>query len=116
METAYRAGEKDCAVCPYRMKCCPQVPGRLVWRIEPIPVIAAFRERMKTEAAIGIYKQRGGIAEFTNAWIKTKLGLRQFRLRGRFKVRLEALWASFTLNIQLWIRRLWRPMWTIQPT
>lgn len=116
LETAYCADANDCAACPFRMKCCPQSPARRIWRIGPIPVIAAFRERMKTEAACSIYKQRGGIAEFTNAWIKDKLRLRQFRLRGRFKVRLEALWASLTLNIQLWIRRLWRPIWTIQPT
>ncbi len=71
--------------------------------------MAAFKAKMATEAAQQIYKQRAGVAEFPNAWIKDKLGLRQFRLRGRVKVGLEALWACLTYNIQQWIRLVWRP-------
>jgi len=71
--------------------------------------MAAFKAKMETEAAQQIYKQRAGVAEFPNAWIKEKLGLRQFRLRGKVKVRLEALWACLTYNIQQWIRLVWRP-------
>ena len=48
------------------------------------------------------------MAEFPNAWIKDKLGLRQFRLRGLVKVGLEVLWAALTYNIQQWIRLSWR--------
>jgi hypothetical protein len=51
---------------------------------------------MQTPEARQIYKQRAGIAEFPNAWIKEKIGLRQFRLRGLAKVTLEALWACLT--------------------
>ena len=40
---------------------------------------------------------------------RDKLGLRQFRLRGRVKVGLEALWVCLTYNIQQWIRLVWRP-------
>lgn len=46
-----------------------------------------------------------------NAWIKEKIGLRQFRLRGLGKVAREALWACLTYNIQQWIRLVWRPQW-----
>jgi hypothetical protein len=35
--------------------------------------------------------------------------LRQFRLRGLVKVRLEVLWAALTYNIQQWIRLSWQP-------
>jgi hypothetical protein len=49
------------------------------------------------------------VAEFPNAWIKAKLGVRQFGLCGLLKVRLEALWAWLTYNIQQWIRLSWRP-------
>ena len=56
-----------------------------------------------------IYRQCGAVAEFPNAWIKDKLGLRQFRLRGLVKVRLEVLWAALTYNIQQWIRLSWQP-------
>jgi hypothetical protein len=63
---------------------------------------------METDTAKAIYRQRGAVAEFPNAWIKEKLGLRQFRLRGLIKVRLEVLWAALTYNIQQWIRLSWR--------
>jgi hypothetical protein len=63
---------------------------------------------METEAAKSIYRQRGAVAEFPNAWIKDKLGLRQFRLRGLIKVSLEVLWAALTYNIQQWVRLSWR--------
>ena len=64
------------------------------------------RERKKGASR---YRYRAAVAEFPNAWIKDKLGLRQFRLRGRIKVGMEALWACLTYNIQQWIRLLWRP-------
>ena len=71
--------------------------------------VAAFREKMKTEAAQQIYKKRGPVAEFPNAWIKDKLGIRKFRLRGMAKAKTEALWGAFTYNVQQWIRLSWRP-------
>jgi hypothetical protein len=73
------------------------------------PVLTSFLEKMKTEEAKRIYKQRGAIAEFPHAWIKEKIGLRQFRLRGLLKVGIEALWACLTYNIQQWVRLCWRP-------
>ena len=71
--------------------------------------VAAFREKMKIEAAQRIYKKRGPVAEFPNAWIKDKLGIRKFRLRGMTKAKTEALWGAFTYNVQQWIRLSWRP-------
>ena len=72
------------------------------------PVVRQFAEKMDTQAAKAIYRQRGAVAEFPNAWIKDKLGLKQFRLRGLTKVRLEILWAALTYNIQQWVRLSWR--------
>ena len=71
--------------------------------------VAAFREKMKTEAAQQIYKKRGPVAEFPNAWIKDKLGIRKFRLQGMAKATTEAMWGAFTYNVQQWIRLSWRP-------
>jgi transposase len=106
----YRAVPADCQACPLRPQCCPDsCKGRSLVRTEDSPLMAAFKAKMATEAAQQIYKQRAGVAEFPNAWIKDKLGLRQFRLRGRVKVGLEALWACLTYNIQQWIRLVWRP-------
>jgi hypothetical protein len=80
----------------------------MVVRGEEAAAVVAFRTKMETEAAKQIYRQRGEVAEFPNAWIKDKLGLRQFRLRGLIKVTMEALWACLSYNIQQWIRLRWR--------
>jgi hypothetical protein len=88
----------------------------VICRGEPFPEIVAFRKRMQSSAAKAVYRQRGPVAEFTNAWIKDKFKFRQFRLRGVIKAGLEILWVSLTMNIQLWIRRVWRPAWTITAT
>ena len=82
--------------------------GRVVKRGVEDPRVVAFREKMESEAAKTIYKQRGPIAEFTNAWLKEKIGLRRFRLRGLLKARMEVLWACVAYNIQQWIRVRWR--------
>ena len=78
-------------------------------RSEFRPEVAAQAAKMETEEAKAIYKKRGQVAEFPNAWIKDKLGLRQFRLRGLRKVGAEMLWACLTYNIQQWMRLSWRP-------
>lgn len=59
---------------------------------------------METTGAKQIYKQRGAVAEFPNCWIKEKLGLRKFRLRGLANAATEALWAVVTYNLQQWMR------------
>jgi transposase len=106
----YVAKAEVCAACQFRSECCPgnQHHGRSVIRAVHAPEVRQFAQKMQTEAAKSIYRQRGAVAEFPNAWIKDKLGLRQFRLRGLIKVRLEVLWAALTYNIQQWIRLSWR--------
>jgi len=79
-------------------------------RTEESAEVLEFRAKMETEEAKQIYRQRGAVAEFTNCWIKEKLGLRQFRLRGLIKAGIEALWVCLTYNIQQWIRLRWRPL------
>jgi hypothetical protein len=109
----YRAQGVDCRACPFREKCCPQsgTRGRRIRRAVDDPVVVAHMEKMQTEEAQEIYRQRGEVAEFPNAWIKDKIGLRQFRLRGLIKVGMEVLWACLTYNIKQWIRLCWRPQW-----
>jgi transposase len=105
----YHARAADCQSCPFKSKCCPKAAsGRAIVRSENHPVVTAFIQRMQTEEAKNLYKQRGAVGEFPNAWIKSKIGLRQFRLRGLEKVGLETLWACLTHNIQQWIRLSWR--------
>jgi transposase len=106
----YTAKIETCAACEFRSECCPgnHYHGRSVIRAERSPILEQFAKKMQTETAKAIYRQRGAVAEFPNAWIKDKLGLKQFRLRGLIKVRLEVLWAALTYNIQQWIRLSWR--------
>jgi transposase len=105
----YRANATDCAACPWKAQCCPgnSVRGRSIRRAEESPAVQAFVEKMQTAAAKAVYRLRGAVAEFPNAWIKTKIGLRQFRVRGVQKALSECLWACLTYNIQQWIRLRW---------
>ena len=105
----YRAKLSECQSCASKGQCCPQSQRRSLVRTEEPPEVRRHREKMASESAQEIYKQRSQIAEFPNAWIKEKFGLRKFRLRGLIKVRIEALWACLTYNICQWIRLCWRP-------
>ena len=105
----YRAKLSECQSCASKGPCCPQSQRRSLVRTEEPPEVRRHREKMASESAREIYKHRSQIAEFPNAWIKEKFGLRKFRLRGLIKVRIEALWACLTYNICQWIRLCWRP-------
>jgi len=109
MEYQYRAKASDCAACPFQSQCCPKSSPRWILRKEDSHAVKAFRAKMQTEPARQIYRTRAEVAEFPNAWIKEKLGLRQFRLRGLMKVDMEAVWGALTYNIQQWCRLIWRP-------
>jgi hypothetical protein len=106
----YRAKASECRDCVFKAPCCPGTKkGRSVVRSEATPEMAAFRAKMERPEAQAIYKQRAAVAEFPNAWMKDKMRLRQFRLRGLLKVTLEAVWACLTYNICQWIRLCWSP-------
>jgi hypothetical protein len=107
IEYTYAALIADCGACPFRDQCCPKSSPRWVVRKEDSPAVKAFRAKVQTEPAKQIYRTRAQVAEFANAWIKDKLGLRQFRLRGLKKVRTETVWACLTYNIQQWMRLRW---------
>jgi transposase len=102
----YEAKAEDCQTCPGKPECCPdnEKRGRSVMRPEESPVVIAFRRKMASEEAQAQYRRRGRVVEFCHAWIKSKLGLRQFHVRGLLKVQTELLWACLTYNLQQWIR------------
>ena len=62
------------------------------------PEIAAWRQRMGTDAAKEIYKERASTAECVNAAARNR-GLRQFLVRGLRKVRAVALWYALAHNL-----------------
>jgi transposase len=102
----YEAKSSDCAACIRKPECCPENRSRgrgLLRRVEN-PAIVAFREKMASQEAQAQYRRRGRVVEFCHAWIKSKLGLRQFHVRGMLKVASELLWACLTYNLQQWIR------------
>jgi len=106
----YRAVATCCAACRFKAQCCPgnAKTGRSVVRTEEAASWRTFLAKMETDAAKAVYKLRGAVAEFPNAWIKDKLGLRYFHVRGLIKVGMESVWACLTYNIQQWIRLSWR--------
>lgn len=105
----YRANAADCASCHFKKQCCPGAKkGRSVMRSEYQSEVDIHATKMQTEEARVIYKQRGQTAEFPSAWIKQKIGLRRFRVRGLAKAGLELMWACLTYNIQQWIRLSWK--------
>jgi transposase len=106
----YRADTADCHNCAAKGQCCPEnkKSGRSVQRIEELPQIIKFRQKMETESAKEIYRTRSQIAETPNLWIKAKFKLRQFSVRGLKKVGMESIWVCLTYNICQWIRICWR--------
>jgi transposase len=102
----YEAKSSDCQPCLHKPECCPENHRRgrgLLRRVEK-PTLLAFREKMARPEAQEQYRHRGRVVEFRHAWIKSKLGLRQFHVRGLRKVGTELLWACLTYNLQHWIR------------
>lgn len=102
----YRALAQDCRHCVLRSQCCRQNQkhGRSLVRTEESAAMVAFRKKMETEKAQTQYRTRGPVAEFRNCWIKSKLGLWTFHVRGLVRAQAEALWVCFTHNLQQWMR------------
>ena len=106
----YRSRMSVCRQCRFKSQCCPRARshGRTIVRTEYEVELAEFVEKMQTAEAQQIYRKRGEVAEFPFAWIKQKMGLRQFRLRGLARVQTEALWACLAYNLKQWIRLRWK--------
>ncbi len=104
----YQAPATDCRQCAFQKQCCPGAESRTLIRNENVPTVASYLVKMRTEEAPAIYRLRAPVAEFPNAWLKAKIRLRQFCVRGLRKVTCEVLWACLTYNIQQWFRLRWK--------
>lgn len=62
--------------------------------------VMAWRQRMDTDAAKAIYRERAATIECVNAQIRNR-GLRQFLVRGLEKVRAVALWHALAHNLRI---------------
>lgn len=117
-EEHYRAKPSDCQACPHRAQCCPRTAarGRLLIRIVEHPALVAFRQKMQTPHYRSIYRERARVAEFSNACLKEKKGLRRFLRRGRAKARAETGWACISCNVSIWIRLCWKTQTKLRAT
>lgn len=106
----YQAAGADCRACEQRLQCCPKSyeRGRTVSRAEEDELMAQHREWMGSERAKAAYRRRSATAEFPNAWLKERFGVRKFRVRGLLKARAELLWAMLAYNVTQWVRLVWR--------
>ena len=107
----YRQQSGECKGCEFRLQCCPTSyeRGRTVSRAEEDALMAGHRAWMETERAKQAYRRRSEVAEFPNAWLKERFGVRKFRVRGLRKARSELLWAMLAYNVRVWIRLAWQP-------
>ena len=67
-------------------------------RLNDSPVIAQWRQRMATDEAKEIYKERAATAECVNAIARNR-GFWQFPVRGSPKARTIALWYAVLHNV-----------------
>ncbi len=104
----YAADREDCRSCAKRRFCTPQNAlakhGRTVSvRVEP-EALTRYHAKMESEEARAIYQQRAPVAEFPNAWLKTKLKWTRLQSRGLLKAKAEALWTCLTHNLQRYFK------------
>jgi transposase len=65
------------------------------------PEVVQWRQRMATDAAKAVYRQRGAIAEWTNAQVRQH-GVSQFTVRGVVKVTTVMLLVAVAHNLLRW--------------
>ena len=70
-------------------------------RYEDGPEVVRWRQRMASEEAKAVYRQRGSMAEWTNAQVRLH-GVSQFTVRGLAKVTTVALLAALAHNFLRW--------------
>jgi len=99
----YVSNKSDCAGCPHQPQCSPKGQRWVKVKLDN-EAVKAYDKRMREAENQERYKKRGPVAEFPHAWWKDKCGLRQFHVRGKVKVEIEAWWVALTYNIQQWIR------------
>ena len=84
---------------------CPTGEDPHTRRDKEPPAVGDWRERMGTEEAKEIYKDRAATAECVNAIARNR-GLQQFRVRGLIKVKAILLWYALAHNfIRIWALR-----------
>jgi hypothetical protein len=68
-------------------------------RPDDSPAVAQWRQRMATDEAKAIYRQRAATAECVNALARNR-GLQRFPVRGLWKAKAVALWYALAHNLK----------------
>jgi hypothetical protein len=71
-------------------------------RYEDTPAVVRWRQRMATEEAQAVYKERGATAEWVNAQVRQH-GVSRFTVRGLAKVTTVMLLVAVAHNLLRWI-------------
>jgi len=84
-------------------KCRDATQDRFAPRKGDSPDVATWRQRMGTDEAKAIYKERASTIELTNAHLKELRGLQRMRVTGVNKVQCVLLWSVLAFNLMKWI-------------
>lgn len=102
----YRASAAVCNACPAKAACTDSEHGRLVSRPFATPYLDRVRGYHATEADAKAMRKRQVWVEPLFAEAKQWHGLRQFRLRGLWKVNCEGLRIAAGQNLKRWLTRI----------
>ena len=98
---SYRGSSAMCRECSLRKNCIPSnTAHKKIFRWEHEEIVENHLEKMKTNEAKNILKQRGSIVEHPFGTIKQTLGWSHFLVRGTEKVSGENALIMFTYNFK----------------
>jgi transposase len=104
----YRASRRDCGVCPFKPKCCPNTPSRKVTRDVHEDARDHARTLMGTPEFDKSRDERKKV-EMRFAHLKTHHRFERMRLRGLSGARDEFHLAAIVQNLKTLANRIWRP-------
>ena len=98
---SYRGNSVMCRECSLRENCIPSnTAHKKIFRWEHEEIVEDHLEKMKTNEAKNILKQRGSIVEHPFGTIKQTLGWSHYLVRGKEKVSGENALIMFTYNFK----------------
>jgi transposase len=104
----YRASTRDCAACPFKMRCCPKEPSRKLLRSIYEEARDVARAIAKTEAFEQSCRDRKRV-EMLFAHLKRILRLGRLRLRGPRGAQFEFTLAATAQNLRRLAKLMARP-------
>ena len=108
---SYRGSSAMCRECHLRENCIPsKTAHKKIFRWEYEEIVENHLEKMKTNEAKKILKQRGSIVEHPFGTVKQTLGWSHFLVRGKEKVSGENALIMFTYNFKRMLNLIGIPL------